>query len=503
MRIFKNKNVLKWLSIFGVSGMLAIMGVSQVYGSNEEENDGIVVSCEYNWTEIFFEGKLWLEKSYSTINGDSVMGIFLEGSNFNIVWVQLRSNDIGSCYSKNFEISGSPMLKVSEDGNELERSVISCPFSGYISFFKIIDDEDSIDEWKYVLVPTRCADPNNPYGVFTGEGITEWSVLFKVDDVKPLALSYDGSSLMEGEIAVVDANGNVVSKPVGDLIVEATAPDWQPQFVDIALLQLKNISYLTDQLISQDSNFDITDILTPRALNWYQQLLTKIRFDTRLAMADDIYQPVTLKDIGILAQIQDGLLKRLALGTTASIDISHDPYDPLDNYTLTEIQNILKTDLVLAKSLINSNFAQLTGYDSLSGEDWYQDYDSLVRIWKWEISNDTSFSIWFDQWLRKNNIDYLKGQADVENFNLLGIYNSYYEILQAIKGNEYANILVDIKSNPTSFSDRFNQLGNLVIKESDEVGIYPPAIVMDRVCRVIKNHEFPMGDLMNAVCNAP
>ncbi len=430
------------------------VGVLNIYGSEEEPK--LVVKCD----NVVFEWVLSSRDDNYLLKGFS----YVEPSESikPVIWCNL--------IKWKWELT-----EIIERGNRWFYSegriltVKSCPFSGYISFFKIIDDGDSTDEWKYVLVPTRCADPNNPYGVFTGEGITEWSVLFKVDDVKPLALSYDGSSLMEGEIAVVDANGNVVSKPVGDLIVEATAPDWQPQFVDIALLQLKNISYLTDQLTSQDSNFDITDILTPRALSWYQQLLTKIRFDTRLAMADDIYQPVTLKDIGILAQIQDGLLKRLALGTTASIDISHNPYDPLDNYTLTEIQNILKTDLVLAKSLMNSNFAQLTGYDSLRSYSWYSAYDELVKMWKGDISDNQTYLIGFNQNLRKTNIDFLENQANSEQFNLLGIYNGYYENLQALKGDQYAQILKNIKESPATVADQFEKIGDILDSESQQM----------------------------------
>jgi len=285
-----------------------------------------------------------------------------------------------------------------------------------------------------------------------------------------LALSYQWESLSEGWVAV-SINGDIVSRTAEDLILEATAPDWQPQFVDIALLQLKSISYLTDRLATIDSWFDIKDVLTTTSYSGYQNVLGKIRFDTRLATADDIYQPLTLKDVGILAQIQDWLLKRVVLGVAGTIDISHDPYDPMDNYTLAELQNILKTDLALSKSLINFNFTQLTGYDSLSGESWYEDFDKLVKMWKGELQDNDAFLVGLQQNLRKSNIDFLLDKADTQRLNLLGIYNWYYEVLQVVKGDAYAKLLKDVIDAPDQADSYLEILVNMLNFEADEMGI--------------------------------
>ena len=405
----------------------------------------------------------------------------------------LEGREISWCKSEelNIEDIGDRIATLTEVGNEIKFKFIAkagCPFSGYVSFFKIkfgaeedgTSDEDSST---YVFVPARCVDINKPYEILKDKGITENSVLFKVDDEKPLALSYQWESLSEGWVAV-SINGDIVSRTAEDLILEATAPDWQPQFVDIALLQLKSISYLTDRLATIDSWFDIKDVLTTTSYSGYQNVLGKIRFDTRLATADDIYQPLTLKDVGILAQIQDWLLKRVVLGVAGTIDISHDPYDPMDNYTLAELQNILKTDLALSKSLINFNFTQLTGYDSLSGESWYEDFDKLVKMWKGELQDNDAFLVGLQQNLRKSNIDFLLDKADTQRLNLLGIYNWYYEVLQVVKGDAYAKLLKDVIDAPDQADSYLETLVNMLNFESDEMGING---LLDWLCSLLSN----------------
>ncbi len=198
----KNKNMIR-VSLFLVIGILVgLIGGQKAYGSFNLEGQKVVVTCEYNWNKISLEGRLSEERKYSSLVDGYITGILLDGNILNII-EPLEGREISWCKSEelNIEDIGNRIVTLTEVDSKFKFiAKAGCPFSGYVSFFKIKfgDEESSDDEgsskYKYVFVPARCVDINNPYEILKNKGIIENSVLFKVDDEKTHNLDWIISS---------------------------------------------------------------------------------------------------------------------------------------------------------------------------------------------------------------------------------------------------------------------------------------------------------------------